>query len=746
MNVYKRPLFMQQGGMARVPVPTPPAAMRPAAAPQGAMPPMRPAAAPQSAMTPMRPAPPARPTGQAAGIASMISDKSKMDIDQAQGPEQMINAFRGNQKPLEARYQELAQYVGPQDATATPISVLTMVQPALMMTAKGAADSGIGELMANVAGKVNMESAPGQANRMGQGLGNIMMSRQAPQPAGMAQGGVVGKFDKGGSALKDYYNEDLATFQEIMAPTQQDRDAAKRQLFFDIAQRGLAMAGGAGGTGNVASQLANVFQTLPQTYSAQQAELRKSERAAQQAALQSAAGRVGADREQQAKQAEMAEKFRLQGLELNQKFIYDMTVENAKARNKGLEFEGVIAVDSNGKPISDGGIFNMKDPADVRRMQQFQAGRQDVTFTELPKFSDLSSSGTAPDIKRLKLVDGSTQTIDISTASGAASYRNAMQQGAQEMGVEVPDVEVPELTPSQLEGVFTDRGLLDKLSAGSLTPQELTRLNAAIAKKTEPKPVFTGEISDDGVAITELRSSPLPDEWIEAVNKAVELGVKVQLPNTSGVASGATRNVSPTTSEQLEETIFNDIPEITDSAFVDWNPADSFGSQAQVDSVINTIIPKIVNFVTGSEFGAGSPEEIKAETNIKALNAFILQTLFSAASGNSGEKLGADERKTFSDLIPAMGTPARRAAGQYDAIVNEFNNLIRQKQFELSNPQGSFSAVEKIKSQINALENRSAQVQELANALRGGNSRANNPADLRSLESKYIKGAPVIGN
>jgi hypothetical protein len=77
MNVYKRPLFMQQGGMARVPVPTPPAAMRPAAAPQGAMPPMRPAAAPQSAMTPMRPAPPARPTGQAAGIASMISDKPK---------------------------------------------------------------------------------------------------------------------------------------------------------------------------------------------------------------------------------------------------------------------------------------------------------------------------------------------------------------------------------------------------------------------------------------------------------------------------------------------------------------------------------------------------------------------------------------------------------------------------------------------------------------------------------------------
>jgi hypothetical protein len=193
MNVYKRPLFMQQGGMARVPVPTPPAAMRPATAPSGAMPPMRPASAPMGAPG----ASPRPPAQDVAGIASMVSQKGKMDLDRAQGPEQIINAFRGNQKPLEARYQELAQYVGPQDATATPLSVLTMVQPSLMMTAQGASESGIGELMANVAGGVNMESAPGQPNRMGQGLGNLMMSRQAPQPAGMAQGGVVGKFERG---------------------------------------------------------------------------------------------------------------------------------------------------------------------------------------------------------------------------------------------------------------------------------------------------------------------------------------------------------------------------------------------------------------------------------------------------------------------------------------------------------------------------------------------------------------------
>ena len=437
-----------------MPVPTPPAAMRPAAAPSGAMPPMRPASAPMGAPG----APPRPPAQDVAGIASMVSQKGQMELDQAQGPEQIINAFRGNQKPLEARYQELAQYVGPQDATATPLSVLTMVQPSLMMTAQGASESGIGELMANVASGVDMESAPGQPNRMGQGLGNLMMSRQAPQPAGMAQGGVVGKFEKGGNPLVEYYKQDLPAFQEILAPSQGDKDAAKRQLFFDIAQRGLAMAGGAGGTGNVASQLANVFQTLPQTYSAQQAELRKGERAAQQAALQSASGRLQVQREQQAKAAESAaEASRKQG-EAYQKFIYDMTLANNKAmleaKNKGEEFEGVSVVDPKGTQL---GVLNTLSPTFESDLAEIKTNNPGAQVVKIPDLKDL-----------------------------------------------FPAADVPELTPSQLEGVFTDSGLLNKVSDGTATPQELTRLNAAIAAKTSPKTVGTGTFQN-GVEVTRIK-------------------------------------------------------------------------------------------------------------------------------------------------------------------------------------------------------------------------------------------------
>jgi hypothetical protein len=712
MNVYKRPLFMQQGGMARVPVPTPPAAMRPATAPSGAMPPMRPASAPMGAPG----APPRPPAQDVAGIASMVSQKGQMELDQAQGPEQIINAFRGNQKPLEARYQELAQYVGPQDAAATPLSVLTMVQPSLMMTAKGASESGIGELMANVAGGVNMESAPGQPNRMGQGLGNLMMSRQAPQPAGMAQGGVVGKFAEGGNPLVEYYKQDLPAFQEILAPSQQDKDAAKRQLFFDIAQRGLAMAGGAGGTGNVASQLANVFQTLPGTYAAQQAELRKGERAAQQAALQSAAGRVGADREQQAKQAEMAEKFRLQGLELNQKFIYDMTVENAKARNKGLEFEGVIAVDSNGKPISDGGIFNMKDPADVRRMQQFQAGRQDVTFTELPKFSDLSSSGTAPDIKRLKLVDGSTQTIDISTASGAASYRNAMQQGAQEMGVEVPDVEVPELTTAQVDAVFADNDFFEALRDGKITDSQLTRLNAAIAQKTQPRSTTTGRILEGNIPEVVMTQESLPEQWLPVIRAARARGTQVQMPNgvadTSATAgAGPAPLASPTPQgdnplavsydQQVQDAPILTVDQIrnvelpnfddktigSESAVMGYPIDKLFGTWASFDRTWNTYGPAFLG-LAGSEAAlaaAPSQAEADAEAGLEAFKVLVVESMMAARGDKASNQLRDQLGALFPDINSAFTNPVD-AAGKYKIVRNEMQKDVRMVEDQLKKP------------------------------------------------------------
>lgn len=745
MNVYKRPLFMQQGGMARVPVPTPPAAMRPAAAPQGAMPPMRPAAAP-----------PARPTGNAAGIASMISDKSKMDIDKAQGPEQIINAFRGNQKPIEARYQELAQYVGPQDATSTPVSVLTMVQPALMMTSKGAAESGIGELMANVAGKVNMESAPGQPNRMGQGLGNVMMSRQAPQPAGMAQGGVVGKFEKGGNPLVEMYKEDLPAFQEILAPTQEDRDAAKRQLFFDIAQRGLAMAGGAGGTGNVASQLANVFQTLPQTYAAQQESLRAGEKEAKRVALQSASGRLQAQREQQAKAAEnAAEASRRQG-EAYQKFIYDMTLENnkamLKARDKGVGFKGLIAVDTTTNlPISDGGIFNAEDPQDRERMNTFQAGRQNITFVEVPKLSDLSRTSAAPNIKRIRTPNGEVQTFNIANPTEATRYASAMQSGAVEMKVEAPDS--TQMTPSDVRGVFADNSLLQSLKDGTVSDANLTRLNLAITEMTTPKKVGTGTFQGGVEVIRDVPGQPLPDQWVEAIQQAREKGVQVQMPSGMGapvpppgaqptpLASQTPEgdNAFAVTYEQqfesaqplsLSEIQNADLPDLGDkpsgieSAVMEYPIEKVFGTWAAFDRTWNTYGPAVLGLLGPEAAAAAGPEqsEANAEQGLNAFHTLVVESMLAARPGRASN----ESRQILRELLPNINearTNKADALGKYQSLQGEMTTDLRRVEGFLSQPlsQSDYQKYDFIRRELtDRLQELSTIVTQLKGSTPGG--------------------------
>jgi len=697
MNLYKRPLFMQQGGAPRMQMPTPPAAMRPVTTPPGAMPAMRPAAA---SMPPMpMPQAPQRPNpNPEQGIASMVSSEAKKQLDQAQGPEQIINAFRGNQKPLEARYQELAQYVGPQDATSTPVSVLTMVQPALMMTSKGAADSGIGELMANVAGKVNMESAPGQPNRMGQGLGNIMMSRQAPQPAGMAQGGVVGKFEQGGNPLVEMYKEDLPAFQEILAPTQEDRDAAKRQLFFDIAQRGLAMAGGAGGTGNVASQLANVFQTLPQTYAAQQESLRAGEREAKKVALQSASGRLQAQREQQAKAAESAaEASRRQG-EAYQKFIYDMTLENnkamLKAREKGEKFEGVSVVDQNGTQL---GVLNTLSPtfeSDLAEIKTNNPGAQVIKMSEL---KDL-----------------------------------------------FPQVKPIELTPSQIEGVFADRGLLDKISNGTATPQELTRLNAAIAAKTSFKTIGTGTFQN-GVEVTrQVPGERLPDQWNAAIQQARQGGLEIQLPpylsqTQPGAGDAQVTNPlfadydaqvgtgQPLSLTEIQSAALPDLgdqPSGIESAVMEYPIERVFGTWAALDRTWNTYGPAVLGILGPEAAEAAGPEqpEANAEQGLNAFHTLVVESMLAARPGRASN----ESRQILRELLPNINearTNKADALGKYQSLQGEMTTDLRRVEGFLSQPlsQSDYQKYDFIRRELtDRLQELSTIVTQLKGSTSGG--------------------------
>ena len=127
-------------------------------------------------------------------VGEMYASEMMNRIDMAEDPKDMIDAIRGNEKPLEARYAELAGYVGEADANRTPESVLAMVQPTIMMTEEGAVDSGIGELMQGLVQSVEMEPE----SQMAQGVGELMaMGAGNTPPVNFNQGGAVRHYSAG---------------------------------------------------------------------------------------------------------------------------------------------------------------------------------------------------------------------------------------------------------------------------------------------------------------------------------------------------------------------------------------------------------------------------------------------------------------------------------------------------------------------------------------------------------------------
>ena len=150
-------------------------------------------------MPPNMAPPPAMPEGMSEG-QEMVSDaidpqvlqsalssaqQELSNLDEAEDYETVINTIRGEEAPIEERYEELASIVGEEDARQTPESVLTLVQPAMVM---GAVDQGIGGLAQGA-------MAEPVQGAMAQG---IMSTVEPPQPAMEAGGTPPVNFKDGG--------------------------------------------------------------------------------------------------------------------------------------------------------------------------------------------------------------------------------------------------------------------------------------------------------------------------------------------------------------------------------------------------------------------------------------------------------------------------------------------------------------------------------------------------------------------
>ena len=265
-DVLQRPLFRQMGG---------PADAMPA---NQAMPP---------APMPMAQGPDPmlqQAEAQMQGVGEQFAQQTMANIDQAQDIEGAINALRGNAKPIEARYDELAGFVGQGDAQQTPESVLAMVQPTIMMTEQGAMDSGIGQLIQSIAGS-DMETPTGEPTAMGQGVGELMaMGAGNTPPVNFNQGGPVevrryaqsspdGVTPIGADAFKSAFEDSLGLIQAQSAgilgtPEERARELEEAKRFqrgqagLDLAKFGLALASPTDQPMSFAEKLAAAGQPL----------------------------------------------------------------------------------------------------------------------------------------------------------------------------------------------------------------------------------------------------------------------------------------------------------------------------------------------------------------------------------------------------------------------------------------------------------------------------------------------------
>ena len=301
------------------------------------------------------------------------------DLENAEDYETVMNGIRGDELPIEQRYQELASVVGPEDAQQTPESVLALVQPVMMLAA---VDQGIGGLAAEeMSAPVEGAMAEGIMSTVNMGAPEAPVQVPGgPAPVNFNQGGPVQYMEPGGVAAPDdrfqsLFNQSLSMFNQIDDPAQKEaalneqREMTKAQMLFDVAQGALGFAAGAGRPGATpAEQLASAFQPVLGNIGARAGELNKFK---QSQAADDRQLRLGAL--QMAGQQYAAEQGKseatIKGVPLS---VYNkMTTEDQRLLLLGRE---------NTKPITLAKGAILVDPANPDKPLASNLGQEDETF------------------------------------------------------------------------------------------------------------------------------------------------------------------------------------------------------------------------------------------------------------------------------------------------------------------------------------------------------------------------------
>ena len=327
-------------------------------------------------------------------------------LDNAQDYEEVIDSIRGDALPIEQRYQELAQFVGPQDAQQTPESVLAMVQPVIQMAA---VDGGIGglasdEMNAEVSGPMaegimstiameGGEEPPVNFNQGGDARRNTKNVRY------YADGGPIQYYQEAGAVQKEFQNL-LPSYMDVAgsdpAAYDKQRNLTQSQMLFDLAGAGLALAGGDGSKSfaqNLAdaarnTQLFDKLSARTQSLSDFKTAQDKQDQALKLSVLQSAQGKVD-------------------------------------AREIAAAAAAAKPVDDNIFKVMDGTTLIYQGPLTQGKLAEFRKASPNLTVDRV--YEDKSKGKNA---QNLMFVGADGQKITIAAVPGTDNYNNILEQGA----------------------------------------------------------------------------------------------------------------------------------------------------------------------------------------------------------------------------------------------------------------------------------------------------------------------------
>jgi len=364
-------------------------------------------------------------------------------LENAEDYETVMNSLRGDEAPLEARYEELAGIVGEEDAAQTPESVLALVQPVIMMAS---VDQGIGELAAEqmtqpvdgamAEGIMSTVAPPPQPAAPGP---EMMGAGQTP-PVNFNKGGLVRRgdnqpvqyFAKGGETLADFqkalgltvtspqnltkaslqagtypvyeptYDErvlsaakgaearyaaaGLGTPAERAAALEEQKRMTQAQMLFDIANTALAFSGPMEGERRGMSAAERLAMA------AQQTKLLPTIGARAQQQLEY---KKAADKEERALKLAAVQRGETQ---VDTEIAAEQALELARAKKKDKDPKPMVLLDKTGTKVL--GQFNINDFTDYAAAKALRA-----------KNPGSRLSGSGPEKPNTVTIEG--QVIDI---------------------------------------------------------------------------------------------------------------------------------------------------------------------------------------------------------------------------------------------------------------------------------------------------------------------------------------------